>query len=154
MVTARRRPDTRLSPPASPPGLSPDVIDDAGYTRFIDVDGVACIDLAGVGAMGVHHVNADLVNDAVVDPLEPEALVYQPNAQGRPRLVAVEYIVFEEKWRAEHDGVPSLFGEDFMLTPSPNRFGLPSFYALHAWVWKHNPDGTFAMWNPAVHCTD
>ena len=39
-----------------------------------------------------------------------------------------------------------------MLTPGGNRFGLPAFYSLHAWIWKFNPSGTFAMWNPQVHC--
>lgn len=23
---------------------------------------------------------------------------------------------------------------------------------LHAWIWKHNPSGTFAEWNPNVRC--
>jgi hypothetical protein len=41
-----------------------------------------------------------------------------------------------------------------MLTPDGNRFGLPAFYSLHAWVWKHNPAGTFAMWNPNVTCAN
>jgi hypothetical protein len=39
-----------------------------------------------------------------------------------------------------------------MLNPADNRFGLPAFYSLHAWVWKHNPRGTFEPWNPAVRC--
>jgi hypothetical protein len=39
-----------------------------------------------------------------------------------------------------------------MLTPADNRFGLPAFYSLHVWVWKHNPKGTFEPWNPQVHC--
>jgi hypothetical protein len=47
-----------------------------------------------------------------------------------------------------------LFDQEFMVTPHPNRFGLPAFYSLHAWIWKHNPaeDGMFAMWNPDVSC--
>jgi hypothetical protein len=36
--------------------------------------------------------------------------------------------------------------------PSPNRYGLPPFYELHAWVWKHNPSGMFNDWNPLVTC--
>ena len=39
-----------------------------------------------------------------------------------------------------------------MLTPADNRFGLPAFYSLHAWVWKHNPRGVLDMWNPKVRC--
>jgi hypothetical protein len=38
------------------------------------------------------------------------------------------------------------------VTKAPNRFGLPAFYSLHVWVWKHSPAGMFAMWNPTVHC--
>jgi hypothetical protein len=25
-------------------------------------------------------------------------------------------------------------------------------WALHVWVWKHNPSGMFADWNPQVSC--
>jgi len=45
-----------------------------------------------------------------------------------------------------------LFGQQFDVTDAGNRYGLPAFYSLHAWVWKRNPAGTFAMWNPKVHC--
>ena len=45
-----------------------------------------------------------------------------------------------------------LYGEKFMLTPEGNRYGLPAFYAHHAWIRKFNPSGTFAMWNPRVTC--
>lgn len=33
-----------------------------------------------------------------------------------------------------------------------NRYDIPAFYELHAWVWKHNPSGVFEGWNPSVHC--
>jgi hypothetical protein len=36
--------------------------------------------------------------------------------------------------------------------PAGNRYGLPSFYELHAWLWKPNPSGVFADYNPRVHC--
>ena len=35
---------------------------------------------------------------------------------------------------------------------TPNRYGLPPFYELHAWIWKHNPRGMFDDWNPLVSC--
>jgi hypothetical protein len=38
-------------------------------------------------------------------------------------------------------------------TPRPNRYGLPPFYALHAWIWQPNPSGKFEPWNPRVSCT-
>jgi hypothetical protein len=46
----------------------------------------------------------------------------------------------------------AVFGQQFNFTPAGNRYGLPAFYSLHAWIWKHNPSGTFAMWNPTVSC--
>ena len=27
------------------------------------------------------------------------------------------------------------------------------FWLQHAWVWKHNPAGMFADWNPEVSCS-
>lgn len=123
-----------------------------GYQRFVDVNGVACIDMPGLGAMGVHYVNGDLVGDGEIDPLRPEAMVYEPDADGELTLVAVEYVVPKAAWDAHHSAPPVLFDTTFDFTPSPNRFGLPDFYSLHAWTQKHNPAGTFAMWNPRVNC--
>jgi hypothetical protein len=122
------------------------------YGLLTDKNGIACIDNPGVGAMGIHYVNGDLVGTTEVNPLTPEALVYQPEANGQLRLVALEYVTFQAQWDATHKSRPQLFGQRFMLTPDGNRFGLPAFYSLHAWIWKFNPDGTFAMWNPNVHC--
>jgi hypothetical protein len=124
----------------------------AGYGLLTDAAGIHCIAEPGMGAMGVHYVNGTLVGDDTVDALHPEAMVYQP-IPGHPlRLVAVEYVVFKSAWDATHTGRPHLFGQMFMLTKAGNRYGLPAFYSLHAWIWKHNPAGTFAMWNPNVTC--
>ena len=76
----------------------------------------------------------------------------EPEPNGRLRLVAQEYIVLQSAWDAGHAARPSLFGQDFELIPSPNRFGLPAFYELHAWLWKHNSRGMFDDWNPRVVC--
>jgi hypothetical protein len=104
--------------------------------------------------MGVHLLNPKLL-DTTINPGRPEALVYRPQANGALKLAALEYIVFKQAWE-DARGVdalpPSLYGRPFLLTPAPNRFGIPSFYALHAWVWKNNPSGTFQPWNPKVRC--
>jgi hypothetical protein len=121
--------------------------DAAGYAQFLD-----CVS-EDHGAMGVHFVNGDLVGDTVLDPLKPEALLYEPGAEGM-QLTGVEYIVFEEAWRAEHSEPPSLFGHEFTYVASPNRYDLPPFYALHAWVWKLNPQGLFADWSTMVSCAN
>jgi hypothetical protein len=112
-----------------------------------------CIaNLDGPGAMGLHYINGDLVGDADLDPTTPEALVYEPTADGGLELVALEYVVFAEAWDAENEMAPMLFDEMFMLVEEPNRYELPAFYALHAWVWRDNPDGVFAAFNPEVSC--
>ena len=124
----------------------------AGFGLLKDAAGIHCISEPGMGAMGVHYVNGDLVGDDSVNALHPEAMVYQP-IPGHPlRLVAVEYVVFKAAWAKTHTGRPHLFGQTFMLSPAGNRFGLPAFYSLHAWIWKHNPAGMFEMWNPNVTC--
>ena len=123
----------------------------AGYGLFRDAQGIACIELPGTGAMGVHYVNGSLVGDDVLDPRQPEALVYEQRGNSM-HLVALEYIVFKEVWEEHHSGVPRLFGRPFDLVDSPNRYGLDPFYALHAWAWKVNPSGDFFAWNPRVDC--
>jgi hypothetical protein len=126
----------------------------AGYARFKDKNGIACIAMPPMGAMGVHYVNGNLVGTPAVLLRHPEALVYAPG-HGHLRLAALEYLVLKSAWDKVH-GVnaprPRLYGHRFNITHAPNRYGLPTFYSLHAWIWKHNPAGMFAMWNPAVHC--
>ena len=123
-----------------------------GYELLTDAAGLACIDQPGAGAMGVHFVKGALIQSGTLDAARPQALVYEVQPSGELRLGAVEYVVFQSTWDATHSAPPTLFGQKFMLNPAGNRFGLPAFYALHAWIWKHNPKGTFEPWNPEVRC--
>jgi hypothetical protein len=129
-----------------------DVAKADGYALLPDAAGITCIDNQPVGGMGVHYAKSSLVGDPSIDPEHPEALVYAPNADGKLKLAALEYVVFKDAWDATHSSPPSLFGRDFDLTPFPNRFGLPAFYSLHAWVWEPNSAGLLQPWNPRVHC--
>ena len=54
---------------------------------------------------------------------------------------------------ALHDSPPVLFG-DHRLTrvEAGNRYGLPDFYQLHAWIWSPNPRGLFDDWSSKVSC--
>ena len=104
-------------------------------------------------AMGFHWINMKLV-DATVDATKPEALVYEPNKDGKLDFVAVEYVVPKDAWeKAGNLRPPKLFGVEFMLTTAPNRYQIPAFYSLHAWIWKSNPDGINEPFNPRVSCT-
>lgn len=96
------------------------------------------------GAMGIHYVNGDYLKDDAVDIARPEAVMYEPMADGKLILVAVEYITFK--------GPASLEGHLFNFNGAPNRYGLDPFYELHVWAWKPNPTGTFADMNPDVSC--
>ena len=127
----------------------------AGYGLLKDKNGVSCIamdSMPGMGAMGVHFANSKLVGDGAVLATKPEAVVYQPEPNGALKLAAVEYVVLKSAWDKHHSAAPSLFGRRFNFTPAGNRFGLPAYYSLHAWLWKHNRSGQFAMWNPDIHC--
>jgi hypothetical protein len=128
------------------------VATNAGYGEFY-----VCTDHVTDGTMGQHYVNLDLVLDTAtgvptVDPLQPEALVYEPKTNGGYKLVGVEYVVFQDAWDAAHDAPPALFGTTFTLIQAGNRYGLPPFYELHAWIWRPNPTGIFKDWNPKVTC--
>lgn len=116
----------------------------AGYETFMD-----CMD-APEGAQGQHLTNGALIEDPALDPLRPEALLYEPTPDGGLRLVGVEYLVFQAAWQAAgHDAAPTLFGEEFHLNTT--LLDEP-FYALHLWLELHNPSGLFAHWNPLVRC--
>lgn len=111
-----------------------------GYASSVGTLG--CFQNPEHGGMGVHYINEALL-DTHVDVREPEALVYEMDADGHiTGLVAHEYIVPIDAWTAAKP--PSLFGMNFHRHPT-----LP-FWVLHAWLWKPNPDGMFADWNPAV----
>jgi hypothetical protein len=139
----------------------PDAASAAGYgVRIADLRGLTCIaDPGGAGAMGVHYLNPSLVPElfdpsapAAVDPETPELLVFGPGPDGQERLVAIEYLTIKATWDAQHAGPPSLFGRTFNETDAGNRFGLPAYYSLHAWLWDPNPTDEFAPWNPRVTC--
>ena len=104
---------------------------------------IPCASGADGGAMGVHYVKAALIGETV-DIKQPQAVMYEPKADGKMELVAVEYITTK--------GPASLGGQLFNFTGSPNRYGLPAFYELHVWAWKRNPTGAFADMNPNVSC--
>jgi len=133
---------------------------DAGYVGLVaDLAGITCIESASSGAMGIHYLNPTLAPElfdataaATVDAATPELLVYAPGPNGELRLVALEYLALKASWDANNDGPPSLFGQTFSTTLAGNRYGLPDFYSLHAWIWDPNPTDLFAPYNPRVDC--
>lgn len=124
-----------------------------GFGELKDGAGIACIDKQGAGGMGIHYVLGSRVGDPAIRASEPELVIYRPGKDGKLTLVAVEYVVLADAWaEAGNTKAPSLFGQTFTLVGAPNRYDLPPFFELHAWVWDRNDSGTFADYNPAVRC--
>jgi hypothetical protein len=118
----------------------------AGYGPFL-----GCVTGPDHGAMGIHYVNGALIGAGVIDAAHPQALIYEPS-DGELTLVGVEYIVDATTWLASHSAPPVLEGQVFNYVASPNRFNIPSFFELHVWAWRDNPQGSFVDWNNAVSC--
>jgi len=110
-----------------------------------------CVSGPDHGAMGVHYINLNLVGDGLIDVTKPEALIYEPSGDGL-RFVGVEFIVDSATWLKNHNSPPELEGQAFQFVGSPNRYGLPSFFELHVWAWRDNPNGAFVDWNTRVTC--
>jgi len=107
----------------------------AGYEKFLP-----CFDLPGVGGMGQHFADIASIDDTI-EADHPEVLVYEPAPSGY-RLVAVEYVIPQVDWTATE--APELFGEHF------HRNDTLGIWALHVWIWRPNPGGIHADFNPAV----
>jgi hypothetical protein len=93
------------------------------------------------GPVGTVYINFARLLDGVIDPESPDALIYEPTRNGTLRLVGVEFAVLNTG-----QNPPTFLGATFQREP---EFGV---YALHAWVWRTNPEGLFAETNPRVSC--
>jgi hypothetical protein len=118
------------------------------------VQGTPCVSGPNSGAMGVHFVLPARISAGVLSADQPEALIYEPVANGAFRLVGVEFIVLDSVWQSQHPGggPPALEGNLLNLVAAPNRYGLPAFWEIHVWAWEDNPNGSFADWNSRVSC--
>lgn len=111
----------------------------AGYAR----NAGSCMDNLPLGAMGFHHQNASLLDDRI-ELERPEILVYERLPDGEYRLNGVEYIIPLSAWTS--DDPPTVMGQELKRAP---RLGI---WYRHVWVWRDNPSGLFADWNPLVKC--
>lgn len=113
----------------------------AGWT----VEVTPCLENPPEGAMGYHYGNPTFINRVEAAVLEPELLLYEPQADGSFRFVGVEYIV-PFALLPETASPPVLLGQEFHQNLGAG------LWALHVWVGRHNPSGLFADWNPKVSC--
>ena len=126
---------------------------------------------ASLGAMGVHYFRPDLLgitappnprvdgNGTHTDFRRPAILIYEPQADGSLQLVAVENLVFISSWQAAGNVEPPTFqgvAYDRMVddpaTESDEAHMFAPHYDRHVWIYRPNPNGVYAMFNPAVDC--
>ena len=126
---------------------------------------------AKLGAMGVHYFRPDLLgitappnprvdgNGTHTDFHKPAILLYEPEADGSMKLIGVENLVFEKAWTAAgHKEPPSFHGVpyDHMVDDPSTKIDeahnfMPHF-DRHVWLFRDNPNGVFAQYNPNVSC--
>lgn len=103
------------------------------------------------GTMGYHYLNPQAAGQPI-DLRRPAVLLYVPGEDGL-ELAGVEYFKADaDQSLATDEDRPRLLGQDFQGPMLGHGPGMPIHYDLHVWVWKHNPSGTFAQWNPALSC--
>ena len=154
-----------LPPAARADGDSTPLIDKVhnATARYTDINvalkegwvtATPCVSGPDTGAMGVHLVLSSRISAGTLNAEQPEALIYEPMANGAMRLVGVEFIVLASVWESNNPGggVPSLDGNLLNYIAAPNRYGLPAFYEIHVWAWENNPKGSYADWNTHVTC--
>jgi hypothetical protein len=102
-----------------------------------------CEERPGEGPVGLLYAHFGRVGDGLIDPEQPEGLIYEPGMNGGLSLVGVEFAV---PYQDPIQQPPQFLGATFQ---PEDEFGV---FGLHVWVWRHNPEGMFATTNPNVSC--
>lgn len=126
---------------------------------------------ASLGAMGIHFFRPDLLGISAppnprvdgtgthTDFRRPAILIYEPQADGLLKLVAVENLVFQKSWHAAGNKRPPSFHgveydtmQDNPATKIDEAHMFEPHYDRHVWLYRDNPSGVFAQFNPRVSC--
>jgi hypothetical protein len=126
---------------------------------------------AELGAMGIHYFRPDLLGITAppsprvsgsgthTDFLRPAILIYEPQPDGGLELVAVENLVFEASWKRAGNSAPPTFhgvAYDHMVDDPSTRADeahmFEPHFDRHVWIYRENPNGVFAQFNPKVSC--
>jgi len=126
---------------------------------------------AELGAMGIHFFRPDMLgisgppnprvdgNGTHTDFNKPAILIYEPQADGSLQLVAVENLVFQKSWHAAGNQKPPSFHgvewdtmQDNPATKIDEAHMFEPHYDRHVWLYRENPRGLFAQFNPNVSC--
>lgn len=149
--TARVTPELRLAKAATARFRSVREARKAGYAG--PAEGPRACAQAKSGGMGVHFESRALMTSPGLDVRRPEILVYEDTPARGLRLVALEYFKSDADQDVHTQGDrPTLFSRAFDGPIAGRHRGMGVHYELHVWLWKHNPRGLFAAWNPTVRC--
>lgn len=126
---------------------------------------------ASLGAMGIHFFRPDLLGISAppnprvngdgthTDFRKPAILIYEPQADGSLQLVAVENLVFQKSWHTAGNARPPSFHgveydtmQDDPATMIDEAHMFEPHYDRHVWLYRDNPNGVFAQFNPKVSC--
>ena len=126
---------------------------------------------AELGVMGIHYVRPDLLgitappnprvdgNGRHTDFTKPSVLIYEPQADGSLALVAVENLVFKAAWEQagnteppSYQGIPYDTMIDDPATAIDEAHNFAPHYDRHIWLYRNNPNGIFAQFNPNATC--
>ena len=124
-----------------------------------------------LGVMGIHYFRPDLLgitappnprvngNGRHTDFLTPAVLIYEPQADGSSQLVAVENLVFIKAWEDAGNTKPPTYQgvafdkmADDPKTPIDEAHNFEPHYDRHVWLYRENPRGMFAQYNPKATC--
>lgn len=123
-----------------------------------------------LGGMGYHYFRPDLLGITAEEPrvdgngthedwMQPAILLYEPQQDGSLVLTAIENLIWVKAWaEAGHDTPPEFHGNQYYYmidnpeTPIDEAHGFQPHYELHWWLYRDNPSGAFAPFNPAVNC--
>lgn len=123
------------------------------------------------GVMGIHYFRPDRLGIAGppdprvsgtgthTDFRKPSILIYEPQADSSLQLVAVENLVFIQAWEAAgHREPPTFQGVSYNrmvddpATAVDEAHVFEPHYDLHVWLYRDNPRGMFAQFNPNATC--
>lgn len=125
-----------------------------------------------LGAMGLHYIHPGQLEitgtapkvdgkSTYTDWMKPSVLIYEPQADGSHELVAVENLVFIKAWEAAGNKAPPSYQgqsfnkmEDDPVTAVDEAHMFEPHYDLHVWLYRDNPSGIFAQFNPNVSCAN
>ena len=113
----------------------------AGYSEAI----TPCWFHREQGGQGVHYGRTELI-DSVVTTMDPEIVMYEPQAGGGNELIGIEYIVPFANWTSPTP--PTVLGHPM------HRNEPLGLWVHHVWLFRENPSGIYADWNPSVSCAN